>query len=313
MNDKMLIVFNTCGISRENTHAYVYHINKILEQATDKMHVAISSCLNGPLSRQIVRNRFGSSVSYNNIDDKLPVSVTFNDTVEQCVNHFGEFDGYMFIDSGIDVSRDPTGLQKLQDLYKTGKYTMIAARTDDDLGLDEWFGTDAKGDQLFENGDFVVPVGRAVNLHVQVFSTEMVRHFGRPLPDIFAGQCMESTFSFLCAAFRKKWVVSNTMFTHRTGMDGPSSGFSPAAWLQAGRPRWDHMFMTDESILDIIGRGTQYGMGYEENQSIVNHDASKYDEDGFAVCPELKDYIRDNLYLTKEQFDYSTINREFTP
>lgn len=312
--DKMLVVFNTCGINRQNTHAYVHHIGKMLDQCGDDTHVAISSCMNGPLSRQIVREKFGSTISYNNIDDRLPVSVTFNDTVEQCINHFGEFDGYMFVDSGIDFSSDPGAIKRLHALYRTGKYAMVAARTDDDMGFDDWFKTDMVGHSLFENGDMIVPVGKAVNLHVQIFSTEMVRYLCRPLPDIFAGQCMESTFSFLCAAFNRKWIVSgDTILTHRTGMDGPSSGFSPAAWLQSGRPRWDHMFGTDESILDIIGRGVQYGMGYEENQSIVNHDASKYDENGFAICPELKDYIRDNLYLTKEQFDYSTINREFTP
>jgi hypothetical protein len=171
-----------------------------------------------------------------------------------------------------------------------------------------------RGDDAFVNGNLIIPVGKAVNLHVQIFSNEFFKIYNRILPDIFAGQCMESVFSFMCAAIKKKWVVhKGIILNHKTGMDGPSSGFSPAQWMMSGKNRWDHLFLKNESILNIINRGYEYGMGYEEVQKIVVHDSSKYDENGYAKSDQLKEYIRDNLYLSTNEFDYSKINRNFTP
>ena len=310
--NKLLIVFNTCGINRENPFTYSNHIRTILGQNSKDFHLAISSCMNSNECMSFLSDQFGNRISYNQINDKLPISVTFNDTVDQCRNAFGEFENYMYVDSGIDFSSSDSVIADLLSLHESGPYAMTAARTDDDMGLNDWFGTDMKGDSIFSNGHLIIPVGRAVNLHVQIFSNELVNTYNRPLPDIFAGQCMESIFSFMCAALNKKWVVhKNIVLNHKTGMDGPSSGFSPAQWTMSGKPRWDHLFSTNESIIDIIKRGYEYGMGYEELQNIIIHDHSKYDKNGYSLSGELKNYIRDNLYLNKNQFDYSKINRNF--
>jgi hypothetical protein len=256
--------------------------------------------------------QFGESISYNSINEPLPISVTFNDTVEQCIRRFGEFENYMFIDSGIDFANSTDAIDKLLALHESGPYAMTSARTDDDMGLNDWFGTDMRGDSIFVNGNLIVPVGKAVNLHVQIFSNEVLKSYNRILPDIFAGQCMESVFSFMCAALNKKWVVhKDIVLNHKTGMDGPSSGFSPTKWMMSGKNRWDHLFKKNESIVDIINRGYEYGMGYEEIQKIVIHDPSKYDDEGYAKSDLLKEYIRDNLYLTSNEFDYFNIKRSF--
>lgn len=310
---KLLVVFNTCGLNRENPVQYKEHINSILSQdfPNGEFHVVLSSCMNSAGCMWYLQDHFKNRISYNQIKTKVPVSVSFNDTVEKCIKSMGRFDGYMFVDSGI-LFQEPDVLSRLCELHESGPYAMTAARTDHDMGLDAWFGTDVRGDTLFSNGHMVVPVGRSVNLHVQIFSDELVQAYNRPLPDIFAGQCMESTFSFLCAALKKKWVVHKDIVVHhKTGMDGPSSGFSPLQWVASGKQRWDHLFVTEESILEIINRGYQYGMGYEELYSIVVHSDDCYDENGYCSNDNLKDYIRDNLYLC-DKFDYSTLNTNFT-
>lgn len=310
---RLLVVFNTCGMGGENPIDYVEHVESILSQdfPNGEFHVAISACMNSTGCMWYLQDKFHGRVTINHVKSKVPVSVSFNDTVAKCIQLMGRFDGYMFVDSGI-VFQEKDVLSRLCELHESGPYAMTSARTDDDMGLDDWFGTDVRGDQLFENDHFVVPVGKAVNLHVQIFSDELVQAYDRPLPDIFAGQCMESTFSFLCAALNKKWVVhKDIVLHHKTGMDGPSSGFSPAAWVQSGGKRWDHLFITDESILEIINRGYKYGMGYEENQSIVVHKDDCYDENGYCINDDLKTYIRDNLYLC-DKFDYSTLKTELT-
>jgi hypothetical protein len=301
----MLIVFNTCGLGgRENPQKYVEHIKSILNQKVDfDFTLAVSACMNSPECIAYLRKEL-PIVCVNDIQEKLPVSVTFNHTVETFEKEMGPFEEHMFVDSGL-VFTQPDDLQNLYDLHKSGDFAMTAARTDDDMGFDDWFRSSVRGDELFAEGHMIVPVGKAVNLHAQIFHREVRDTYGKVLPDIFAGQCMESTFSFLCAAIKKRWVVhKDVVLKHLTGMDGPSAGFSPAAWQSTGKPRWDHLFHTNESILTIISRGIFYGMGYEENQGIVVH-SKKCFTDGICNNDNLAGYIADNLYL--KDYDYDKI------
>ena len=85
-------------------------------------------------------------------------------------------------------------------------------------------------------------------------------------------------------------------------------GFSPWKWEVTGNRRWDHLFGTDEPIKDIIMRGYDLGMGYEELEGIIMHDPAHYDERGFCTNDELKNYIRDEMYV---DFDYAGLAGEF--
>lgn len=306
---KLLIVYNTCGISgRVNTGYYLMAMKSILDQEFDDFELAMSSCMNGERDIQFLKSAFGDEVFFNEIHERVPVSVTFNDTVDKCIDRFGRFEGYMFVDSGINFTSDKQAVSKMYDLFKSGEFGMVAGRTDDDMGFNDWYGTSMRGDELFEKEHLHVDLGRAVNLHVQIFSEKLRNHYGRVLPDIFAGQCMESVFTFMCAALRTDWIVhKDVVLEHKTGMDGPSSGFLPHVWQAQGKKRWDHLFCKDESILSIIDRGVEYGMGYEEIQKIRIHDSSKFDKDGWSPDNKLADYIRDNLFLKEHEFNYGDL------
>jgi hypothetical protein len=310
---KLLVIYNTCGISgRFNFDHYRDSLHSILRQDLDGIEVALSSCLNNEGEIFMLKEEFGDRISYNTINQKLPVSVTFNHTVEKCREKLGDFEGYVFVDSGINFEDQTRALSDLYDLFKSDNYGMAAARTDDDAGFDVWFGTDMSGDDLFSKGHFEVPLGSAVNLHVQIFSQDLVDIYQRPLPDIFAGQCMESVFGFLCSAVKTKWVVhKDLILKHLTGMDGPSSGFSPNGWEAQGNKRWDHLFVVTDPIEDIIRRGIDFGMGYEEYQGIAIHREDQFDDDGYCINDDLWHYIRDNLFLKQRQFDYDNIIHTF--
>ena len=308
---KLLVVYNTCGIyGRTNTSYYLQALNNILAQDLPDCKLAISTCCNPSNEVNTVLKHFPDMLVCNANFDRIPVSVTFNDTVEKCVAHFGEFEGYVYVDSGI-VMNKVDDLRQLYELFSKNQDT-ISARTNTDTGYDIWFDTDSSGESLFEFQHLNIEVGKAVNLHVQIFSHAWLQAYKRILPDIFAGQSMESSFSFLAAAINKKWLVhKDIILFHNTGMDGPSSGFAPHIWKAQGNETWDHLFGTQESILDIIGRGKEYGMGYEEIYNIVIHNPDKFEENGYALDDRLQSYIRDNLFLTKEQFDYSKMNTQF--
>jgi hypothetical protein len=311
---KLLVVYNTCGIRKKlNLPRYCDSINSILRQDLEGVEVAISSCLNSDFETMSLSRTFGNRLSYNIINEKLPVNITFNHTVEKCREKLGDFEGYVYVDSGVDFENQTHALSELYDLFKSGNYSMVAARPDDDTGFDVWYGTKMSGDELFVDGHFQVPVGGATNLHVQIFSQDLVDTYPKLLPDIFAGECMESVLSFLCAAIKTKWVVhKDLILKHTNGMDGGSSGFWPKAWEANGGKRWDHLFVVTEPIRDIIERGRDFGMGYEEWQGIVMHRKDQFDDDGYCVNDDLRHYIRDNLFLNQKQFDYDNIIHTFT-
>ncbi len=313
MSNKLLVVYNTCGISgRSNVVFYRQAINSILNQNFKDIRIVLSSCYNTRDDFNSIYSTFSNLISYNYIQHKLPINITFNHTCLECIKHFGEFEGYLYIDSGCKFTR-ADDISNLYDLFKSGPYGMVSARTDTDTGFQWLYKTkDSLGNELFEKGDFIIPVGGAANAHVIIYSNLLFQNYGKVLSDIFAGQCSESVQTFICAALKTNWIISKDIVTqHSTGVDGPSAGFSPDLHAMRGKKKWDHLFGTDESILDIISRGKEFGMGYEEFQQIVMHNKDKFDESGFALDDRLKDYIKDNLFLKQSQFDYNSVRHQF--
>lgn len=79
----------------------------------------------------------------------------------------------------------------------------------------------------------------------------------------------------------------------------------------------DHMFRDYESLTNQILRDTEAyecGFGYEELNGIFPHKTAAYDEAGVCRDPErLKNFVRNNLYLSDSIFDYDNIDGEFKP
>lgn len=279
----------------------------------------MSSCRNSPEMVGSLRLKYGDRISYNDISDTLPVNVTFNDSCNKARKEFGDFQGYCYVDSGI-VFQTKDDLKNLWESHVAGPNAMTAARTSTDSGLWLWFGIGASAQdtsrdhEIFDAGDFTIPVGKTVNLHVQIFSHELMEAYGYLIPDIYAGFCTESVFSFLCAAINKKFVFSKgVMVDHIHGMDQGSSGFSPLNWQQGGNKAYEHPFLVG-SVVEIAKQGHKFGFGYEECENIVMHDPDKFDENGFALDDRLKDFIKNNQFVgNMGLFDYDNISANWTP
>jgi hypothetical protein len=317
---KLAIVFNTCGLSgRENVDGYIDSINNILDQDFDDYRVILSSCLNSPTVRNRLVAEFEDRISYNFINELLPVNVTFNHSALKAYEEFGKFDGYMFIDSGVNFKDNKNVLKDLWELHTSGEYGMTAARADTDMGTFLWFkegnghGDESGQESLFKEGHLIFPIGKTTNLHCQIFSKEVFHGMGKRLmPDIFASHCTESTFSFVTASVGQQFVMhKDVIVSHLVGMDGPSAGFRPE---QARVKPWKHLFRSPRTMEEIIAdpEALECGMGYEECQGILMHDETKYNDRGYAHNPSrLNDFIKNNIYLTKESLDYDNINSKF--
>lgn len=314
---EFLVVYNMCGLrGNENSDYYIRAINSILNQ-TYKSTIVLSGCCLSETTKVKLQTSFGDKVSFFWIDKIYPVPVTFNAAVLMARQTFGPYEGYMYVDSGCVFTKSTD----MESLYRgfSKDVGMYAARVDHDSGYEDWFGNIITENDMFPQTlasapkllDFTIPLGKTVNLHTQVFSESIVEAYGRPYPDIFAGYCSESVFSFLCAAIKTKFKVCGNVVAHHQHLDGQSAGFHPAAWQAQGKNTLDHPYLVD-SIVEIMKRGQEFGLGYEELHSVVMHDEKCFDKDGFSTDGRLAHFIKENLFLQPDKLNYDTIMEEAT-
>ncbi len=309
MKNKLLVVYNTCGFSgREHVDWYIECIQNILNQDFDSFKVVISSCGNTQDVKEKLLRTFKKNISYSFTNEKLTVNQTFNHAVQNCVKKFGEFEGYFYIDSGVNFGDNKNVLADSYKLFKSGPYGLVTLQTDNDTGFKEWFNIDGQ----ITGEDYIVPVGRACNLHAQIFSNEIFKAFGNKIiPDIFIAYCTESVFSFLAAATNQRWVImKDLVLRHLKSIDGATCGFDHTG---AKGDNKNNLF-ANLDIYEICKDPEAWdsGFGYEEMQGVFFHDPEKYDENGMVQDPErLRKFIESKIFLDKSVFDYEKVVHKF--
>ncbi len=322
MIDKILVVYNTCGITpRENSQSYKMSLESLLYQDGDYCDVVMSSCLNSGQTRDKVQNYFGNKLMYNFVNEPHPVNVTFNHAIDNVVKHNDEYAGYMYMDSGSCLYPHRNIMKSLYEYLKEGRYGMITPQPSSDteyhegLGFGQFRGDDeAARELIFKDGDYIIPVGKACAPHINVISNDLRSFYGRVYPDIFASHCTESTFSFINAALSKQWILlKDFIVNHQISMDGQSSGFNPSVWInETGRPTFDHPYLIPSIIERLCTEEAEScGFGYEECRNVFLHHDYHFDENYHCTNDKLKHFIKENLFLSKEELDYEKIEHEY--
>lgn len=306
MSDNFLVVYNTCEIRGNNLFWYIDCLKNLLRQNYPNFKVAVSGCRLTDATKQGLVKYFGKNLWYNFIDDTYTVNVTFNHTVKKIAKEVGHFDGYIYVDSGMNTQDNIHALSEVDKRSSTRQYGMATLQSSNDTGYQGWFGKTET--YTFTGEDFIVPVGLCCNLHMQYFDDRLLRHYGGLMPDIFRAFCTESTFSFLNAALKLKWVIIKDLaIWHNKSADGPVSGFATQHYGPALEP-WNNLIGgLDAKRIIMTPEAKALGMGYEEMGNVFPHDPTLYDENGFAIKDGLKDFIRDNLFVKKDIIDYDTI------
>lgn len=305
---RLLTIYNICGISnKENTEYYIESLKSIFNQKNIDHDVVISSCLSKNITISHIKNIF-PDIKINHIKDKVPVNVSFNHTASLFDNNY---DGFLYIDSGI-ILNDENIISTMANRMTSGPYAMVSCLTDTDVGMaiEKVQGYVSGNGLTTDSNGKCVMTGSSLNLHCQIFSKDIKTFYNNIIPDIFAGFCTESVFTFVCAAIKKRWAVcDNITANHRISMDGASSGFHPSAWRQTtGRDSYDHPFAIDGYMDRILNSyAMQLGLGFEECREILVHDPNQYDENMFCINNDLKYYIKNNLYLKSNEFNYNNI------
>jgi len=305
---KILTVYNTCGIHRDSTSWYIKCINSILDQDYNNNRVAISSCQNSPTCLADLKQEFGDRVDLYHFPDRYIVNTTFNKTVQECIKKYGEFDAYLFLDSGI-VMEEKSAISKGVEALKTNLYSMVSFQTDTDTGLQPLgFLQDSEVAQIVDE-DFVMPVGGACNLHAQFFTHDIYESFNsKVVPDVFAAYCTESTFSFINASIKKNWaILKDIVLKHNKNVDGASAGYSHVS--NKFRNPWNNL-LYDRNATDFINdpEAIEYGLGYEECGNVMLHNPDAYTKAGKARHPKkLKDLIVKYFYSCDSDLNYDDI------
>jgi len=313
--------------NRENSESYIKNIDSILSQDLEDKHIVFSGCCISAETFSKIYGKFQKKISYYLTNERLAVNQTFNHAVLKSVEGAGEYDGYMYVASDVNFSDDKSSLRRLHDRILNPENGIVSPEIDKDNGYFWWFGFDEKQniwDVFGKEKDFVVPVGSTANLHCSIFSNKIFKAYGRIIPDIFVSYCTESTFSFLSAAVGQRFIIANDVkYSHghdqgtHSGLDGQTQAFG------AG---WDRVYPGSKSIKEIVEdpAARACGFGHEEwvprfihkmdvpdDKTFLMHDEKQFDEKGFSIDGRLEDFIKNNLFASKNVLNYDTIRCKF--
>lgn len=333
---RALVVYNICGLKRDNTYKYPIFMQSIADQKFDgELVLAVSACKARENTIDYLQSQF-PQFHYNVIDELHPVNVTFNKTVLDCVDAFGEFDGYFYQACDVSMQDEKTYQGLFNCLKSSENNALVAAQIDVDscyaYGLGLGGGRHGIDDEraryeMFKDGtDYAVPVGKACASHLLLFGNEILQYYEKLLPDLFAAYCTESIFSFVCAAIKRQWLISKDCYiSHVASMDSPSAGFRPEKRTEPPHdypiPQFaqyhkenglDEGQTAANSLLHIFKNeyARSIGLGYEECENIAMHDPSQFDKNGHCINEELAAYIKKHAYVGKHILDYSTIESQ---
>ena len=305
----MLVVYNTCELRQNNLFWYIDCLNNLLNQDYDNFNIVVSGCALTNATKQGLQKRFGNRIWYNFIDETYIVNMTFNKTITEVVNRVGEYDGYLYIDSGINTLENTNCLQEINNRAITDKYGIITLQTDDDNGHDWWFGTPKN--YIFKDKDFLIPVGKCCNLHVNYWDNRIYKCYKKLIPDIFVAYCVESVFSFFPSSLNLQWViVKDITLHHLKSLDGASFSVDHNGPKGAANNLFCNL-----DINDIINcpLAKKVGFGYNEAGLILNqlyriHDESKFTVEGYSKNSEkLIEFLKEYMFLKPNQFNYDNI------
>jgi hypothetical protein len=290
-----------------------------------KFHILVSGCRVSKETKIELYKRYEKKISFYYTEHYMPVNITFNKAVIDAVKTYGEFDGYLYIDSGVDIEDKTNILTELEERFKTQKYGMVSIQTDTDHGH-HWFLSkqELAKDEYIKDKDRIIPLGKCVHLHFQCFHNDILKKFGKLLPDIFVAYCTESTLSFLNAAISKQWIhLKDIILTHKKSTDGATCCFDEGLWgSDIGHPigahrgprgiEWNNLY----GGYDINGflksnEAKESGFGYEELNNVLIHDSSKFTPEGYALSNKLLTFLKNNLFLNSKQLDYEFIKDKF--
>jgi len=346
--NKILVVYNTCGIGQSTkVQEWIKRIKPLVSQTLDGVTICHSDNGSDDKSLNVVKEEFGKGMSYFNIKTSLPVHITFNACVRECVSRFGEFEWYIHLSSGTTFE-DKSDLEKIYNYLKTEidiARLMIPAQNDNSApidfikhGLELKSEGNKKGHQLEQTTEmqrwdkskkYVLKPGQRSNNHASVISNEWYKKYGGKLhPDIYNGMGIEGNYSYLATAIGKQNVIIPTdiigRFVPNDEVEQPSSteyGVTRRSWMFKNFRNLESINKKNQHlgyITDLPGRFRLESKVIINGKLVSDYEVESekytkgiFDENGFYIKEQnqklLYDRLCKDLFLTEEEFNYDDI------
>lgn len=313
MNDKLLIIFNTCGLGSETIDYYRGALDSIYSQTFQDFDITVASCLHPKEVRDELQ-RIYPKIDIDAVDDKIPIHYAMNHAVKETLKHRPDnYFAFCYFEAGAVLTQNDD-LQKLVDVLKSDPdIGILFPSTNHDSGINLHFGlgshrADTSQDhKLFGDNDiFYIPIGKAINMHIGIYNRCIYDYYNKLQCDIFKAHTLESTFTFLTGAIHKKWALyRDVMIEHRKLGTIDSICFDPYEWKRLGNQNWNHPYIIPD-IIERLAPGIEYGIGYEENVPVIEHDESKWDG-YYAKDERLAPFLKKALFLSEEELPHDSI------
>jgi len=159
-------------------------------------------------------------------------------------------------------------------------------------------------------------VSQGVNGHTYLYTDEFMKAYDYRKPDVLWGHRTEPFISYQCAAIRKAEYLSHKVVLTHYRDNEMNIGLERKEFEFYDKPF--ETYGNKESFLLKMSEGIEYGIGFEEVYCVNGgrgipetrkHKSELY-EGGFPKDDRLYNWIKTNLFLTKEQLDYDKIKYE---
>ncbi len=142
-----------------------------------------------------------------------------------------------------------------------------------------------------------IPIGESLNMHFAVFSRYYMEKYDFKFVDVLTAFADESLLTFFCAAIDRDWLACRRVVVNHQKVVSKMKGYSGY-----------HTYANFKSFDQLFKPGYDVGLGFECCQGWFPFNPDCYDNDGRCKKPQaLYDYIKENLFLSKELVDYDEL------
>jgi hypothetical protein len=277
-------------------------VTNLISQRNDDLDVDVAVCDNcsGDRSRSFLKElQKETKISLVFVDKRYPVNLLWNFGIT-CFEK-EKYDYIIFNTSDCMFTEPDALLRLVKDIEMNNEWIIISPQVDNDMNM-HW------GHHVKYHGVIAptrVDIGEGVNGHFHMFNRTYLEAFDYKRPDLFWGHRSEPLFPYLCASINKQEVISHKVQMHHATIGKTRQDF----------PIYDKLMEEYGSYNKFLGmlrgEGRQLGLWFEElygnDPKTVHHNDQAFDDRHYAKSDELYRFIKKELFLQPEQFDYKAI------
>ena len=329
----ILLVYIIFGIQRDQErqiNSYITELEDLfwhLDQNKEvSARVAVAANLVSRICVDSLKNHFGDRITVYNFPERHTCQVVTNKVICTSIDHFDEeYEGYFYISSGLKFHRIKGWdlFKRIADKLHSKEHGILQMQADSDNGY-HFLGKGTLGwfNDINFLEDYSIPLGNHANFHAGVIHRNLKDFYGIPVTDVH-GKCgMESVLSYCCAALGMKYtLMGDSCLGHVRSSDAfAATNVGPGSKCVVEIPCHTQMFDRDKLEISRDPLAKEVGIGYypgplsnnevDWNGIILEHDISKYDENGFALDERNKEVAKKYFFSNSTEIIYGNPSSE---